>query len=154
MRLEVAQLEGKTDISSEWVFWSPEGGILDPDNLYHRYFVPVLAESGVRKIRLHDLRHTFGSLLIQNGAWLVYVRDQMGTPRSRSRPIRTVTWLQGPTSRMWTFWTMGHPRMQRSRCNQLQPPRNQTKCYNWTFQPMLLILLMAVGRIELPTYGL
>ena len=33
---------------------------------------------GLRRIRLHDLRHTFGSLLIQAGAHLAYVRDQMG----------------------------------------------------------------------------
>ena len=32
----------------------------------------------LRKIRFHDLRHTFGSLLIQAGASLTYVRDQMG----------------------------------------------------------------------------
>jgi len=70
-------LEADTDISGDWVFPSPDGRILDPDNLYHRYFVPVLAKSGIRKIRLHDLRHTFGSLLIQNGAGIVYVRDQM-----------------------------------------------------------------------------
>ena len=48
------------------------------DNLYHRYFLPVLAKAGIRKIRLHDLRHTFGSLLIQAGASIVYVKEQMG----------------------------------------------------------------------------
>jgi len=37
-----------------------------------------LAKSGISKIRLHDLRHTFGSLLLQNGASIVYVKDQMG----------------------------------------------------------------------------
>ena len=47
-------------------------------NLYHRYFLPVLAKAGIRKIRLHDLRHTFGSLLIQAGASIVYVKEQMG----------------------------------------------------------------------------
>jgi integrase len=60
------------------VFRSPDGSILDPDNLYHRYFVPILKASGIRKIRLHDLRHTFGSLLIQNGASIVYTKEQMG----------------------------------------------------------------------------
>jgi len=38
----------------------------------------VLTKSGLRKIRLQDLRHTFGSLLIQSGASLVYVKEQMG----------------------------------------------------------------------------
>jgi integrase len=73
-----AFLEGKNDISDELLFPSPEGSILDPDNLYHRYFRPVLTKSGLRKIRLHDLRHTFGSLLIQSGASIVYVKEQMG----------------------------------------------------------------------------
>jgi integrase len=73
-----AFLKGMNDISDELVFPSPEGGILDPDNLYHRCFLPVLAKAGIRKIRLHDLRHTFGSLLIQAGASIVYVKEQMG----------------------------------------------------------------------------
>jgi len=77
-RLLAAYLEGKNDISDELVFPSPEGTILDPDNLYHRFFLPVLAKAGIRKIRFHDLRHTFGSLLIQSGATLIYVKEQMG----------------------------------------------------------------------------
>ncbi len=77
-RLLNAYLQGKNDISGELVFPSPDGTILDPDNLYHRYFLPVLAKAGIRKVRLHDLRHTFGSLLIQAGASIVYVKEQMG----------------------------------------------------------------------------
>jgi hypothetical protein len=57
---------------------SPEGTILDPDNLYHRYFHPILTKAGLRKIRLHDLRHPFGWLLIQSGASLGYVKEQTG----------------------------------------------------------------------------
>jgi integrase len=77
-RLLEAYQKGKNDISGELVFRSPEGTILDPDNLYHRIFLPVLAKAGIRRIRLHDLRHTFGSLLLQNGASIVYVKEQMG----------------------------------------------------------------------------
>jgi integrase len=77
-RMKAAVKEGKTDISKELVFSSSGGKILDPDNFYHRHFVPLLLKSGIRKIRLHDLRHTFGSLLIQRGASLAYVRDQLG----------------------------------------------------------------------------
>lgn len=73
-----AGLEDPAEIATELVFPSPDGRILDPDNLYHRYFVPVLKRSGIRKIRLHDLRHSFGSLLIQKGASIVYVKEQMG----------------------------------------------------------------------------
>jgi integrase len=60
------------------VFTAPEGGVLHPDNLYHRIFRPVLLKSGIRQVRLHDLRHTYGSLLLQRGASLVYVKDQLG----------------------------------------------------------------------------
>jgi len=77
-RLLEAFLKGRNEISDELVFRSPDGKILDPDNLYHRVFLPVLAKAGIRKIRLHDLRHTFGSLLLQNGASIVYVKEQMG----------------------------------------------------------------------------
>ena len=31
-----------------------------------------------QKIRLHDLRQSFGSLLVQRGASIVYVKEQMG----------------------------------------------------------------------------
>jgi len=77
-RLRAGDLKRKSEITDELVFLGPDGGILDPDNLYHRYFLPVLAKAGIRKIRLHDLRHTFGSALIQSGASIVYVKEQMG----------------------------------------------------------------------------
>jgi len=73
-----ALTKGRADVSKDLVFSSPDGRILDPDNFYHRHFVPVLNKSGIRRIRLHDLRHTFGSLLIQRGASIVYVKEQMG----------------------------------------------------------------------------
>ncbi len=68
----------ESNIADQVVFPSPDGCILHPNNLYHRYFLPVLEHSGLRQFRLHDLRHTFGSLLIQSGASIVYVKEQMG----------------------------------------------------------------------------
>ncbi len=68
----------QSDMSKDLVFSAPDRQIIDPDNLYHRYFVPILRESGIRKIRLHDLRHSYGSLLLQNGASVIYVKEQMG----------------------------------------------------------------------------
>jgi hypothetical protein len=52
--------------------------VLDPDNLVKRYFLPAIEHAGLRRIRFHDLRHTFGSLLIQGGASVTYVKEQMG----------------------------------------------------------------------------
>ena len=52
-RVESRNQEGIADISQDLVFPSSNGSILDPDNLYHRYFVPVLKRAKIRKIRLH-----------------------------------------------------------------------------------------------------
>ncbi len=61
----------------EWLFCSETGGLLDPERI-RRGFYKLLRHSGLRRVRFHDLRHTFASLLLQQGESLVYVRDQMG----------------------------------------------------------------------------
>lgn len=125
-RLLAAYLKGKADITEELVFPSPDGNILDPDNLYHRYFLPVLAAAGIRKIRLHDLRHTFGSQLIQRGATIVYVKEQMGHSSIQSRWTPTATLFLARTSRLsiakMKLRNWSQP-CDKSR-NQLQLPRN------------------------------
>lgn len=63
---------------AEWVFANQEGNRVDMDNIRRRVFNKALAKAGLRRLRLHDLRHTFASLLIQNGESLAYVRDQLG----------------------------------------------------------------------------
>jgi len=50
---------------------------LEPSNL-RKVFNRVLVAAGLRRVRFHDLRHTFASLLLQNGESLTYVKDQMG----------------------------------------------------------------------------
>lgn len=60
------------------VFVSERGTILDGDHIRRRAFRTVLKKAGLRHIRIHDLRHTFASLLIQNGESLAYVKEQMG----------------------------------------------------------------------------
>ncbi len=68
----------RESIDTEFVFPSKAGTVLDITNLVPRHFLPLLNRVGLRRIRFHDLRHTFGSLLIEAGAPLTYVRDQMG----------------------------------------------------------------------------
>ena len=62
----------------EWVFCSETGGLLHPHNLRERVFYRLLKAAGLRQVRFHDLRHTFASLLLQQGESPVYVKDQMG----------------------------------------------------------------------------
>ena len=53
------------------------GTTLDERSVRH-VFKRLLEKAGVRQIRLHDLRHTFASLLLQQGESIVYVKDQLG----------------------------------------------------------------------------
>jgi integrase len=69
---------GKAAIAEDLVFLSPQGTVLDPDNLIKRYFLPTIENAGLRRFRFHDLRHSYGSLLIQEGASITYVKEQMG----------------------------------------------------------------------------
>ncbi len=63
---------------SDYVFASETGGPLDGSNVYHRDFLPCLKAAGLKRVTFHALRHTFASLLIQSGASLAYVKEQMG----------------------------------------------------------------------------
>lgn len=77
-RLLETFLSGKGGIADDLVFPSKAGTVLDPANLIHYHFLPAIEKAALRRIRFHDLRHTFGSLLIQQGASLTYVKEQMG----------------------------------------------------------------------------
>lgn len=43
-----------------------------------RQFKLILRKAGLRKIRFHDTRHTYASLLLSDGVTPVYVKEQMG----------------------------------------------------------------------------
>jgi integrase len=53
--------------------WSP----MDPSHI-RRDFHAVLKKAGMRRVRFHDLRHTFASLLLRKGESPVYVQHQLG----------------------------------------------------------------------------
>lgn len=60
------------------VFCARAGKPLDPDNLIKREFLPALERAGLRRIRFHDLRHTYASLLVNNWENIKYISEQMG----------------------------------------------------------------------------
>lgn len=60
-----------------WVF-SEEKNPADPDNFRKRIFEPLLTTAELRKVRIHDLRHTFASLMLQAGKELLNVSQQLG----------------------------------------------------------------------------
>jgi integrase len=60
-----------------YVFVSPEGLRWDERNL-RRGWYRCLEKAEIRSVRFHDLRHTFISLLIEQGAHPKYIQEQAG----------------------------------------------------------------------------
>jgi integrase len=66
------------DAPPEWVFANQHGSWFDAANLREREFARCLEKAGLHGRRLHDLRHTYASILLTNGAPISYVSEQMG----------------------------------------------------------------------------
>jgi len=60
-----------------WIFPSPVGTALEERN-GRTVFARLLAKADMREIRIHDLRHTYSTLLLQTGAPITYVSQQPG----------------------------------------------------------------------------
>lgn len=74
----VVQMPAQEGEGPDWIFSNGAGGFMDVNNWRRRTFNSVLKKAGLRKIRIHDIRHTYASLLIEDKQTLVYVRDQLG----------------------------------------------------------------------------
>ena len=61
-------IEYKKTVDSEWMFPSPrvEGMPRDPSAVYHQMQIE-LEKAGCRRVRFHDLRHTFSTTALANG---------------------------------------------------------------------------------------
>lgn len=60
------------------VFAQSNGKFLDADNMIKRRFNKVLDGAGVARVRFHDLRHTYASLLLAKDLNIKYIQKQMG----------------------------------------------------------------------------
>jgi integrase len=58
-----------------WVFANSDGNAPDGDNIRRRVFEKALTKAKLRHVRIHDLRHTYATHLIQQGESLAYVDD-------------------------------------------------------------------------------
>ncbi|HET7058561.1 MAG TPA: site-specific integrase [Nitrospiraceae bacterium] len=61
----------------EWVFLTPSNTRWDDSNL-RLVFYRLLEGAGLRRVRFHDLRHTYASLMAEAGAPPKYVQEQLG----------------------------------------------------------------------------
>jgi len=60
------------------IFPNNNGNPLDHGNMLSRHFYPALKKANLPKIRFHDLRHTYASLLIEQGENIKYIQTQLG----------------------------------------------------------------------------
>jgi len=78
-RLPTVQvIDGKQRDCIELVFPNRNGNPLCSDNFRARIWGKLLKDAELPPTRIHDLRHTFASLLLANGEPLHYVKEQMG----------------------------------------------------------------------------
>jgi integrase len=91
-----------------WVFPSLEGTALEERNVRH-VFSRLLEKAELRQMRIHDLRHTYATLLLQAGAPITYVSQQLG---HRDASI---------TLRVYAHWLPDASRREADRLDSLQP---------------------------------
>jgi integrase len=94
------------------VFCRTGGKPIEPDNFIKRQWARALRRAHLRRIHFHDLRHTYASLLIAQGAHPKYIQAQLGhaaiqtTPCGPVKPSggRTTTSATAPrrSSRPWS----------------------------------------------------
>jgi integrase len=68
------------------IFPNESGNPINKDNMCYRYFNPALKKAGLKNLRFHDLRHTYASLLIEQGENIKYIQTQLG----HSNPTMTL----------------------------------------------------------------
>ncbi len=70
--------QGAAGIESDgWVFTSTDGGPVHPHSI-SQTFERIASRAGVPRIRLHDIRHTHGTLLIKAGVPVKVVSERLG----------------------------------------------------------------------------
>ena len=60
------------------IFPNQVGKPMCQSHMLSRHFFPALKNSEVPRIRFHDMRHTFASMLIEQGENIKYIQSQLG----------------------------------------------------------------------------
>jgi integrase len=81
--------------SLEWLFYNQAGNMLDDAHLRNRVFNKALEKAKLRRIRIHDLRHTYATLRIQSGHNIADVSRQLGHHSIRITVDTYYHWMPG-----------------------------------------------------------
>jgi integrase len=95
LQLKEALLDHQYKLKSEWLFTNTKGGFIDLDNWRRLIFVKLLATAGLRRIRIHDLRHTYASLRVSKGDNIQDVSNQLGHHSVKLTLDEYAKWLPG-----------------------------------------------------------
>ena len=69
----------QNNLNSNLVFANEVGNYLNLSNLRDRHFKPLLKKSGISdRIRIHDLRHTFASINLNDNVAPVIISNYLG----------------------------------------------------------------------------
>jgi integrase len=60
------------------VFQNEAGQPLNYSNMVQRYFLKALKDAMIPRVRFHDLRHSYASLLLSQGENIKYIQTQLG----------------------------------------------------------------------------
>jgi integrase len=60
------------------VFPNRNGNPIDATRLVKDFFYPTLEAAKIKKVRFHDLRHTYASIQIKQGENIKYIQSQLG----------------------------------------------------------------------------
>jgi integrase len=79
------------------IFPNDAGKPMNNKNMLKRHFYPALKATGLPRVRFHDLRHTYASLLIHQGENIKYIQTQLGHS-SPTVTLNIYTHLMKPTN--------------------------------------------------------
>jgi integrase len=79
----------------EWLFYNENGNMLDGDNLRHRVFYKILEKASLRRIRMHDLRHTYATSRLMKGDNVIDVSKQLRHGSVKTTLDTYTHWIPG-----------------------------------------------------------
>lgn len=78
LKAELRAMRLRSEDKEGLIFQTAKSTPMQPSNVYRREFKPAVEAAEIGKVKIHDLRHTFGSWKIEQGENVVYVSRQMG----------------------------------------------------------------------------
>ena len=80
-------------------FLTRSGKPMECQRMMIRHFIPSLIAAKLPRVRFHDLRHTYASLLIEQGKNIKYIQNQVKANFSDGYPERVCPFDEGLESR-------------------------------------------------------